>query len=136
MLEILFWVFIASASIQLFFFVLTTIALLVYKKPANESFELPGISVVISAKNELENLKKLIPLLLNQKYKNFEIVLVDDKSMDDTYDYAIELDQKESKFKLVRIDSTPDHINNKKFALTIGIKAAKYDHILFKEILV
>ena len=49
--------------------------------------------------SKIENLKKLIPLLLGQKYASFEVILVDDKSTDDTYDYAIELNQIEPKFK-------------------------------------
>ncbi len=133
MLEVLFWVFISSAGIQFTFFVLVSIALSAYKKPINSAYKIPGISIIISAKNELENLKKLIPLLLKQKYKAYEIILVDDKSSDDTYDYAIHLGQEEKKFKLVRIDSTPDHINNKKYALTIGIRAAKFDHLLLTD---
>src|SRR5690606_6247461 len=33
--------------------------------------------------------------------------------------------------KMVRVDQTPPHINSKKFALTLGIKAAKHDWVLF-----
>ncbi|MCK5208121.1 MAG: glycosyltransferase [Cyclobacteriaceae bacterium] len=133
MLEILFCVFVASAGIQFLFYTLVLIALSVYKKPDQNSQEIPGVSIVISAKNELENLKKLIPLLLKQQFNSYEIILVDDKSTDETYDYVIELDQNEPMFKLVRIDSTPDHINNKKYALTLGIRAAKFDHVLLTD---
>lgn len=133
MLEILFWVFVSSAGIQFFFYFLVALALVSYRKPTNETPDIPGISIVISAKNEVDNLKKLIPLLLNQQFSAFEIILVDDRSTDDTYDFGIELDQKEERFKLVRIDNTPDHINNKKYALILGIRAAKYDHILLTD---
>ncbi len=133
MLNILFWVFVASASIQFIFFAIVSIAFSVYKKPEQENYTIPGISIIISAKNEFDNLKSLIPILLKQQYKNFEIILVDDNSSDETYDYAINLDHKEKKFKLVRIDETPDHINNKKYALTLGIRAAKYDHVLLTD---
>lgn len=133
MLEILFWVFVTSTGIQLLFLFLVLIAISFYIKPATASAEIPGISVIISAKNEAKNLKKLIPRLLSQQFRAYEIILLDDKSTDETYDYAIELDHKEEKFKLVRIDSTPDHINNKKYALTLGIRAARYDHLLFTD---
>jgi glycosyltransferase involved in cell wall biosynthesis len=133
MLYILFWMFVGSAAVQFLFFTMVAIALAVYKKPEPKDYFAPGISVIISAKNECENLKKLIPVLLDQRYKNFEIILVDDNSGDETYDFAINLDKSENKFKLVRIDETPDHINNKKFALTLGIKAAKYDHVLLTD---
>ena len=133
MVEIVFWVFILSAIVQSLFFILVLIAVSVYKRPSINSHEIPGISVIISAKNEFENLQVLIPKLLEQTYTSFEIILVDDRSVDETYDYAINLEQKEKKFKLVRIDSTPDHINNKKYAITLGIRAAKFDHILLTD---
>ena len=133
MLEILFWVFISSASIQLLFFSLVILVLSFYKKRTNSKVKIPGISVVISAKNEIENLKILIPNLIKQNYHKYEIILVDDRSTDETYEYAITLNQQEERFKLVRIDTTPDHINNKKYALTLGIKAATYEHILFTD---
>ncbi len=133
MVEVIFWVFVVSAGIQFLFHTIVTIALIAYKKPEKSTLDLPGVSVVISAKNEVENLKKLIPLLLKQQFYSYEIILIDDKSSDDTYDFAIDLDQKEANFKLVRIDSTPDHINNKKYALTIGIRAAKYDYIILTD---
>ncbi len=133
MLELLFWAFIACASIQFLFNTLVSIALSVYKKPERNTHGIPGISIIISAKNEYENLKILIPELLKQQFDTFELILVDDESSDETYDYAIELNQFESKFKLVRIDSTPDHITNKKYALSLGIRAAKYDYVLLTD---
>lgn len=46
----------------------------------------PGISVIIAAKNEAENLKTFLPFILNQKYENFEVVVVNDGSWDKTQD--------------------------------------------------
>lgn len=133
MLEILFWTFLISSAIQFLFFALVTLAIYRYKLPSEFPTEKPGVSVIVCAKNEYENLLKLIPALLQQNYPDFEIILVDDKSTDETYDYAIELEQQEKKFKLLRIDNTPDHIHNKKYAITLGVKAAKNDLILLTD---
>ena len=133
MLEILFWTFLIRAGIQFLFFALVTLVIYRYKLPSESQTEKPGVSVIVCAKNEYENLQKLIPALLQQEYPNFEIILVDDKSTDETYDYAIELEQREKKFKLLRIDLTPDHIHNKKYAITLGVKAAKNDIILLTD---
>lgn len=132
MLDILLWIFLISAGVQFLFFTLAAIAIATYK---DKSTEIPsfGVTLIICAKNEFENLKTLIPNLLNQQYSKFEIILVDDLSVDDTYDYAINLEQKEEKFKLIRIDSRPDHINDKKYAITLGIKAAKYEYVLLTD---
>jgi glycosyltransferase involved in cell wall biosynthesis len=131
--DIIFWVFLVSAGVQFLFFTLSTIAINIYKIPKSAEDEAEGVSVIVCAKNEYENLQKLIPALLNQNYPKFEVILVDDKSADETYEYAIELEQKEKKFKLVRIDNTPDHIHNKKYAITLGIKAAKNEKILLTD---
>lgn len=133
MSEILLWTFLVSAGIQFLFFALVALAFYTYKKPALPSLASQGVSVIVCAKNEYENIQNLIPTLLNQKYPAFEIILVDDKSTDDTYEYAIDLEQKEKKFKLLRIDTTPDHIHDKKYAITLGVKAAKNEIILLTD---
>jgi glycosyltransferase involved in cell wall biosynthesis len=49
----------------------------------NTSFN-QAISVIIAAKNERENLIENLPLILNQSYKNFEVIVVNDGSYDGT----------------------------------------------------
>ena len=46
----------------------------------NKSVKKKGISVIICARNENENLKKNLPLVLNQKYEDFEVIVVNDRS--------------------------------------------------------
>lgn len=133
MVEIVFWIFIYAAGVHLLFNLLVLIALAFYKVPSKKGASKEGVSVIVCAKNEAKNLKKLIPQLLAQKYEKYEIILVDDKSTDETYDYAINLDHKVENFRLVRIDSTPDHINNKKYAIILGVRAANYDQLLFTD---
>lgn len=91
------------------------------------------ISVVVAARDEYENLQRLIPALLDQDYPDFEIIIVDDKSGDKTYDFLLEAQAKYEKLKLVRINVTPEHLNSKKYALTLGIKAAKYEYVLLTD---
>jgi cellulose synthase/poly-beta-1,6-N-acetylglucosamine synthase-like glycosyltransferase len=84
-----------------------------------------GVSIVVCALNELENLRELIPLLLKQDYPDFEIIIVDDRSNDECYDYLLYETLKYENLRLVRINHSPDHITEKKYALTLGIKAAR-----------
>ncbi|MDZ7607924.1 MAG: glycosyltransferase [Cyclobacteriaceae bacterium] len=133
MIEICFWIFIVSSAILILYYSLTLLAIGRYRKPEALNINSPGISIIIAAKNEIENLQQLIPTLLKQDYPNFEIILVDDKSTDLTYDFGIGLMQDEKRFRFIRIDTTPDHIHNKKYAITLGIKAAKFDHILLTD---
>jgi glycosyltransferase involved in cell wall biosynthesis len=133
MSDIVLWVFLGSAAVQFLFYSIIALLFQTYNKPSRDPESAPGISVVVCAKNEYQNLRKLIPVLLSQNYVDFEVILVDDKSTDDTYDFGIEWGQKEERFKLIRINSRPDHINNKKYAITLGVKAAKFEHILLTD---
>ncbi|MBU6122953.1 glycosyltransferase [Hymenobacter siberiensis] len=93
------------------------------------------VSIVVCARNELDNLRRLLPLLLQQDYPAaFEIVLIDDRSHDDTYLYAQQLVQYyPEKIRLVTISRTPDSFAPKKYALTLGIKATRYACLLFTD---
>ena len=93
------------------------------------------VSVIVCARNELDNLRRLLPLLLKQDYPaGFEIILIDDRSEDDTYLYAQQLAQYyHEKVRLVSVARTPRGFAPKKFALTLGIKTARYPRLLFTD---
>ncbi|WP_242922551.1 glycosyltransferase [Pontibacter liquoris] len=91
------------------------------------------VSVVVAAHNEQDNLFELLPLLLDQEYPEFEVVLVNDRSDDDTEFYIYELERQFPHFRVVTIKKTPDYLNSKKYALALGIRAARYEHLLFTD---
>jgi len=98
------------------------------------SGEHKAVSIIVCAHNELENLKRLIPALLTQNYHHFEIVIVDDRSSDGTEDFLKEIIKKYSlHVKVVTIEDTPPKMDPKKYALTLGIKAAMHDYLLFTD---
>lgn len=130
-LEIIFYIFLVSSALLLLYHLTALIALGFYKYKY-ETHNL-SVSVVVSAHFEYANLQKLIPTLLEQKHQHFEIVIVDDKSEDGSYEYLQEMSSKHDQLKFVRIDHTPDHISDKKYALTLGIKAAQNDIILLTD---
>lgn len=92
-----------------------------------------GVSVIICAHDEEENLRELVPMLLTQDHPDFEIIVVEDRCNDGTFDYLREATQHHTRLKLVRVIHKPDHITGKKFALTLGIKAARYDWVLLTD---
>ncbi len=96
---------------------------------------LPPVSVIICAKDEAENLKKHIPLIMSQDYPEFEVIVVDDGSWDGTIDLLMEWSRQYPNFKHTRTLHEDDKrdLRGKKFALTIGIKAAKYEHLVFTD---
>jgi glycosyltransferase involved in cell wall biosynthesis len=91
------------------------------------------VSVIVCAHDEEENLRELIPVLLSQDHPDYEVIIVDDRSNDGTYDMLLRLTTENPKLRMVTIRETPKHMNGKKFALTMGIKAAKYDWVLLTD---
>jgi glycosyltransferase involved in cell wall biosynthesis len=91
------------------------------------------ISVIVCAKNEAENVKQFVPILAEQDYPDFEIVLIDDASSDETLDLFEVFEKQYSNIKLVKVANNEAFWGNKKFALTLGIKAAKNEYLLFTD---
>jgi biofilm PGA synthesis N-glycosyltransferase PgaC len=91
------------------------------------------ITVIISARNEAGNLKYNLPLILEQKYPDFEVVVINDCSTDGSDLELLSLQQHYPHLKIVTVTEHPRFKTGKKFALTLGIKAAKNEHLLFTD---
>ena len=130
-LSIVLYVFLACLSIQVIYW-LSFLRLIFYNSKSDDKSP-EAISIIVCAWNEEENLKELVPLLLQQDHPNYELIVVDDRSVDSTYEYLFNLQADSNKVKLVRIDEVPDHMNSKKYALLLGIKAAKNDLLLLTD---
>ncbi len=132
-MSLLIILFLVALALQFMYLGSYTIAFSLYKTRNSTTEENSSVSVIVCAFNELENLKKLIPKLLSQLHKSFEIIIVNDQSSDGSYEYLLELKEQYAHLKLVEIDYTPDHFSRKKYAVTLGIKAATYDKIVFTD---
>ena len=93
------------------------------------------VSIVICAKNEAHNLKKLLPRLAKQEYPAFEIILIDDASSDSTLHEMTSFEKKHlrSDFKVSILQIFENDSDGKKSALSKGILAAKNDYILLTD---
>ncbi len=100
------------------------------EKKTPSSSKLP-VSVIICAKNEAENLKSFLPSIINQSYPDFQIVLINDASRDNTLEVMTYFSERHSNIKIVDVKSNEAFWGNKKYALTLGIKASKHDVLLF-----
>ncbi|MFD0748797.1 glycosyltransferase [Mucilaginibacter calamicampi] len=126
-------IFLLTFVIQLYYLVAHQRSLATYR-PTEELPEakLP-VSVIISARNEVKNLRENLPPILEQDYPNFEVIVVNDCSSDDSDLLLQELQQTYPHLKVV---TKTEHIRfktGKKFALTLGIKAATHEHLLFTD---
>ncbi|MCF4102428.1 glycosyltransferase [Gillisia sp. M10.2A] len=91
------------------------------------------VSVIICAKNEAENLKQFIPNILNQEYSNFEVILINDASSDDTFEVMENFRDIDPRVKLVNVENNEAFWGKKKYALTLGIKKASNPYLLFTD---
>ena len=132
MLVSIFSLFIAVVCIQ-FLYYIVIFSKFSFAKPQNATPKRIPISVIVCAKNEAENVKNFVPILAEQDYPQFELVLIDDASSDNTLEIFEEFEKQYSNIKLVKVENNEAFWGNKKFALTLGIKAAKYEYLLFTD---
>ena len=131
---VLFYSFSIVTGIQLLYWLFYFVGLLRLKSIAPGGRETaPGISIIVAARNELKNLKTLIPALMVQDHPDYEVIIVSDRSTDGTVEYFNKIDGEYENLKTTHIDDLPQHISGKKFAITMGIKAAKHSQVLITD---
>jgi biofilm PGA synthesis N-glycosyltransferase PgaC len=101
--------------------------------PSDSNAKLPPVSVIICARNEAENLKNNLPSVLEQDYPRFEVIVVNDCSEDETEEVLLLFQKKYKRLRVSTIKKDPVFSHGKKLALTIGIKASSYEHLLFTD---
>jgi len=131
--------FYLSVGIQLFYLLFIFSRTAFYSDPADRSITDPGaaidrpaagVSVVVCAWNEKDNLRELLPLLDRQKYPAFEVLVMDDRSNDGTQAFLENEASNWPHVRFIRINREYEHITPKKYALTVGIRNAQHDIVL------
>ena len=123
---------IACAAIQLLFYLFTFIKISLYRQKEGAVNQQP-VSVIICAKNEINNLRRHLPLWMEQDYPDFEVIVVNDCSWDETEEFLKEEKKKYPGLKVVTIPEQDKYRHGKKFAVVLGIKAAKNEILLFSD---
>ncbi len=129
---LVFAVFVFALLVQLWYYLGFFSRLAFYKKK-DLSSNTPPASIVICAKNEDDNLAEFLPLIFEQEYPNFEVVVVNDCSWDNTADFLKEFATKHSNLKIVTIKEDDTYSHGKKVALMMGIKGANNEHMLLTD---
>lgn len=124
--------YIAFAAIQLIYYWLI-FGRFVFSKPMKGSPKQVPVSVVISAKNEFPSLKKNLPMILSQDYPEFEVVVVNDASDDETIFLLEDLAREYDHLKIVTITQDLNFFKGKKFPLALGIKSATHEYLLLTD---
>lgn len=132
MLILILYFFIVIVAIQLVYY-LIVFGKFAFAKTQKSTPKRISISVIVCAKNEAENVVRFIPLLAEQDYPDYEIILIDDASSDNTLEIFEEFEKQYSNVRLVKVENNEAFWGNKKYALTLGIKASKKDYLLFTD---
>lgn len=131
-LTVVFYFFVVFTAIQIIYYLIYSTFLFQQKNKAEISKQIP-ISVIIFAKNSADQLQKNLAFILAQNYPKFEIVLINNVSTDNTSDILEAYKEKHDNIKIIDVENTEAFWGSKKYAMTLGIKASKYEHLLFTE---
>lgn len=97
------------------------------------SVEQIPVSVVIAARNEYRHLSENLRALLEQDYPNFEVVVVNHASDDDSAELLKDFQKQYKHLNVVHIEKDINFFKGKKFPLSLGIKSAKHETLLLTD---
>lgn len=95
--------------------------------------DLPPISVIVYTHNQAEVLQNNLPVLLDSHYPDFEVIVVDDGSTDDTESVLTQMDQRSEHFFHTTISERVQTVSRRKLAMLLGVKAAHNDIVLMTQ---
>jgi cellulose synthase/poly-beta-1,6-N-acetylglucosamine synthase-like glycosyltransferase len=130
----LFIILVITTLVQVFYY-LVIFSRFSFYKPEKNNYQdtLPPVSVIISARNEYKNLEKNLQHILDQDYPTFEVIVVNDCSWDDSQKLLEYYQEQYPHLKVCQLLEQEKYPTGKKFALTIGIKAAQYNEMFFTD---
>lgn len=133
-MEIVLYVFIAAATVQLLYYLLVFARVGFARTSSYIPGQLPPVSVIICAHNEAENLKKFLKVVLIQQYPQFEVILVNDRSTDNTIDVMVDYYTRNTNVRIVSIPAgEKSGYAGKKYALLKGIELAQFDTLVLTD---
>jgi len=93
----------------------------------------PPVSIIICIKSSNNDLYQFLSNILDQDYPEFEVIAVTDGISDEDEEALIRLKNLYPNLYSTHVPDDTRNVSRKKLALTLGIKAAKYDKLLFTE---
>lgn len=131
-LTILLGLFCTIVLVQLYY-ILFVFTRLLFRQQPEPPKSYPAVTVVVCAHNELENLRELLPMLNEQDYPKYEVIVMNDRSWDGTEEFAETEAKTLEKIRFFHIEQEYDHVTPKKYAVTTAVRNAKYDIVLLTD---
>jgi glycosyltransferase involved in cell wall biosynthesis len=129
---ILYWLFIVAVVIQCIYALYFFMRIFSLPKDSRAPVAYEGVSIIICAKNEADNLRENLPAVLSQRYSSeFEVIVVDDASHDNTCILVSEFEMQYDKLRHITVLPNEDReLKGKKHALSKGVEDAKFGWLL------
>jgi len=132
-LSLVFLLFLGSSAFVLLYTLIFWWRFVFFKSKNELSPNYPSVSIIIAARNEEDNLYNNLEHILTQDYPTFEVIVVNHQSSDDTKHILGALQKQYPQLKVIEIERNKHLKIGKKLPITLGIKGAKYGHLLFTD---
>ena len=131
----IFCLFALCVAIQLVFtfYFFSRLAFTSFKKKNNKNIEQPPVSIIIAARNDSDNLFANLPLILEQDYPNFEVIVVNHQSIDESYHIINAYKMQYPHLRMIEVERSKHIGIGKKLPLTLGVKSALHEHLVFTD---
>ncbi|MBE9585728.1 glycosyltransferase [Mucilaginibacter sp. JRF] len=89
------------------------------------------VSILIPARNEQQNIEKLLRSITEQDYSDYEVIILDDNSTDDTYSICTRYASAHANINVIKGNALPDDWLGKNYACHQLAQQAKGKYLMF-----
>ena len=128
----IFLFFCAMAFLQVVWICFIYLRVIIHKDKTPENSHQP-LTIIIAARNEEDNLFNNLPHILSQDYPEYEVIVVNHQSKDNSK-FILRAFQKEfDNLKVIELEPNKHFNIGKKLPLTVGVKGAKHENMVFTD---
>lgn len=102
-------------------------------EPARPPRVAPALSIIVPARNEARQIEQCVRSLLAQDYPDFEVIVVDDRSDDETAAIVARIAAEDARLRLISGEPLPQGWVGKPWALHQGAQQARGEWLLFTD---
>lgn len=94
----------------------------------------PRVSVIMPARNESDTIEAALRVRLGSNYPNLELIIVNDRSTDDTGQIADRIASEDNRVRVIHVDALTEGWIGKLYAMQIGAESATGEWLLFSDV--